>query len=469
MFNMLFGIIVSSRRFFNEKLSTDGRKKLLSKLNQMGYDYIVLNENEMDNGLVSSIEDAQKCVKLFKENKDKIKGIIVSLPNFGDEVAVSYAIQASDLNVPVLVHAWDDDIDNMSVENRRDAFCGKLSVCNNLYQLGIKFTNTTLHTCSVDSLEFQNDLKAFNSICNIVNNLKNINVLQIGTRPAAFRTVRYSEKLLQRHGINIVPVDLSEVISFANKLKDDDQIVIDALEKIQNYGAIEINDESKLIKSAKLLAAIIDFIKSNNCVAGAIQCWDSLQYNYGCAACLPMSILTESGIPFACETDIMGALSMLVLAHATGVPSGYVDWNNNYYEDRDKCVAFHCSAYPKSFLGNQPTIGTLNILGATLGYENCFGCIKGKVAAGDMTYLKISTDDIKGEIKLYVGEGEFTDDPIETCGAYAVCHVPNLQQLMNYLTNNGFEHHVAMGRGHVAKIISESLGKYLGWNVYWHK
>lgn len=464
-----FGVIVSTRRFFSSRLAIEGRERLLKKLDDLGFKYVTLTDQETKGGLVSSVEDAHKCADLFKENRDKIKGIIVSLPNFGDEVAVSTAIRLSELDVPVLIHAYNDDVNKMEVENRRDAFCGKISVCNNLYQMGIKFTNTTLHTCNVEDSVFEEDLKNFNLVCNIVVGIKNINVLQLGTRPAPFKTVRYSEKLLQKFGINIIPVDLSEVIAYAKSLKRDNSLVKKNIEIIKNYGYLESEDEEKIEKSAKLLAAIEYFVESNNCKAGAIQCWESIQDNYGTATCLPMSILTESGIPFACETDVMGAISMLILYHASGIPAGYVDWNNNYCNDPNKCIAFHCSAFAKSFLAQEPQIGTLEILGATLGYEKCFGCIKGRVEKGSMTYFKLSTDDTQGKIKGYVGEGEFTDDPVNTCGAYGVCYVPNLQELMNYICENGFEHHVAMGRGKVAKIIKEALSKYMGWEIYYHK
>jgi len=464
-----FGVIVSSRRFFNSKLALEGREKLLRKLDELGFKYVVLSTQDTEGGVVASVEDAVKCANLFKANRDRIKGIIVSLPNFGDEVAVSTAIKLSELNVPVLVHGFNDDMNKMEVENRRDAFCGKISVCNNLYQMGIKFTNTTLHTCDVGDSVFEEDLKNFDSICNIVDGLRNINILQLGTRPAPFKTVRYSEKLLQRYGINVIPVDLSEVIAYANSLDANSSVVKENIERIKNYGYIENEEKEKVEKSAKLLAAIEYFVRTNDCKAGAIQCWESIQNNYGTATCLPMSILTENGVPFACETDIMGAVSMLILYYASGIPAGYVDWNNNYDNDPNKCIAFHCSAYAKSFLGKKPSIGTLEILGATLGYDKCFGCIKGRIAKGDMTYFKLSTDDIKGKIKGYVGEGEFTDDPVNTCGAYGVCYVPKLQELMRYICENGFEHHVAMGRGKVAKAINEAINKYLGWDIYWHQ
>ena len=133
------------------------------------------------------------------------------------------------------------------------------------------------------------------------------------------------------------------------------------------------------------------------------------------------------------------------------------------------CVNFHCSNFPKSFMGNELKISNLDILGNSLGYDVCFGACKGQAKAGPMTFGKLSTDDVWGAIKVYFGEGEFTDDPVKSAGGLAVCRVPNLQVLMDFMCKNGFEHHVAMNRSNCAKVLNEAFENYLGWEVYWHK
>ena len=120
----------------------------------------------------------------------------------------------------MLVQACDDDLDKLDVANRRDAFCGKLSVCNNLYQYGIPFTNTSLHTYPIDSQHFAKDLGFFARVCRVVKGLRSARIGAIGARPAAFQTVRFSEKILQAAGITVIPVDLSEIIFGAQALTD---------------------------------------------------------------------------------------------------------------------------------------------------------------------------------------------------------------------------------------------------------
>jgi len=470
MKDVTFGVIVGTRGFFNPKLASEGRKELLALLDKMGYKYVVVGENDTKYGVIETVEDAKKCARLFRENFEKIDGIIVSLPNFGDEIGVVETLSLAKLDLPVMVQACDDDTDHMEMENRRDAFCGKISVCNNLYQYKIKFTNTTFHTCPTKSKEFENDISYFAKVCRVVKGIKTARIAQIGTRPAAFQTVRYSEKLLQDSGITVIPVDLSVIIGSANKMADSSSDVKNKVAEIKKYGSVQsdISDE-KIIRSAKLNIAIEQFMTENQCDAGAVQCWDSIQTNYGCAACLPMSMLGEKGIPMACETDVTGAVMMYAMYLASNSPSGYLDWNNSFKEDRDMCISLHCSNFPKSFMGHEMGISNLDILGNSLGYDKCFGACKGQVKAGPMTYGKISTDDVWGTIKVYFGEGEFTDDLVKTCGGFAVCKVPNLQDLMDFMCKNGFEHHVAMNRGNSAKILNEAFENYLGWEVYWHK
>ena len=300
--------------------------------------------------------------------------------------------------------------------------------------------------------------------------MSNARIGAIGARPGAFQTMRASEKILQATGITVVPVDMSEILGNANRIGNDAPEVKRKLEEIHAYGNIPkgIASES-IIKQAKFGIASETWIEENEIDAAAFQCWTSIQENYGCATCLTMSMLGEKMLPSACEVDISGVISMYALSLASGNPAAILDWNNNYGEERNKCSGIHCSNYPKSFIANEIEISNLDILGASLGEDKCFGAVKGRVAAGPFTYFRISTDDLNGSIKAYLGEGEFTDDPYDMDGGVAICEVNNLQGLMKVLCKNGFEHHVAMGRDHVADVIEEAVTNYLDWEIYHHK
>lgn len=468
---MCFGIIIGTRAYFNSELAKDVRKQLLRTLADEGYDYVILPEDATPTGSssIETREDGLKCAELFRQNRDRIDGIIVSLPNFGFEIGIINAISVADLNVPILVQACDDENDKVDLDSRRDAFCGKISVCNNLYQYGIPFTDTTLHTYSIYSELLAKDINKFAGICHVVNGLRHARIGAIGARPAGFQTVRASEKLLQKSGITVVPVDLSEILGAARKIEDTDVELLKKLEEIKCYAVVPKEYSDKLVLQAKFGVAVERWIEANQIDAVAVQCWDSLEQNYGCAACVTMSMLGEKLLPAACEVDIAGAVSMYALTLAAQGQSALLDWNNNFAEDRNKCVCTHCGNFPKSFVRNDLKLGTLGVLGRTLGKVNTFGAVYGKVTKGDFTFFRISTDDTKGTIKAYLGTGEITDDPYGMDGCIAVTKVDNLQILMKHICRNGFEHHVAMVRNDVKDILNEAIEGYLGWNLYVHE
>lgn len=467
-----FGVIIGTRAYFNSELARDVRKQLLKTLEDNGYDYVILPEDATPTGSssIETREDGLKCAELFRANRDRIDGIIVSLPNFGFEIGIINAISVADLNVPVLVQACDDENDKVDLDSRRDAFCGKISVCNNLYQYGIPFTDTTLHTYSIYSPLLAEDINRFAGICRVVNGLRHCRVGQIGTRPLGFNTCRASEKLLQRAGITVVPADLSEIIFAAEAIKEDDTELAAYIQKTTSYAEVPEAYKDKVAKQCRFGLAVERWVEANQVDAVAIQCWDSLEQNYGCAACVTMSMLSEKNIPAACETDIAGAVSMLALTLASKKPAALADWNNNFAEDRNKCVCTHCGNFPRHFIGNDNLkLGPLGVLGRTLGKINTFGAVYAKVSEGPFTYFRISTDDPKGLIKAYLGEGKMTNDPYGMDGCIAVTEVPELQKLMKYICKNGFEHHVGMCRAAVADIISEAIDSYLGWQLYVHE
>jgi L-fucose isomerase-like protein len=464
-----FGLIVGTRGFFNPQLAQAGRTQLLAQLKALGYDHVILPADATGHSAVETYAHAQKCAALFQARRDEIDGVIVILPNFGDELGIVQTLDLAKLNVPVLVQACNDRLDAVGVHGRRDAFCGKLSVCNNLYQYGIPFTDTAEHTCDIENAVFAQDLTRFADICRVVKGLRQARIGAIGARPAAFQTVRFSEKLLQDTGITVVPVDLSDIMAWARKLDDQAQSVGKKLSEIRDYGSIPANiPEAHVLRQAKLSVVIDDWMAENDLQASAIQCWTSIQNNYGCATCLSMSLMGERQMPSACEVDVAGAVSMYGLLLASGKIPGFLDWNNNYGDEKDMCVCTHCSNFPRSFMGSDIEISELDLLGETLGKENCFGAIKGHVAPGPMTYFRVSTDDRRGKIKAYLGEGEFTDDPFDMDGGIAVCKVPRLRVLLARLCQNGFEHHVAMTRSHCADTVYEAVSKYLNWDIYHH-
>ena len=463
------GLVIGSRAFFSAAPCKTARDEVLAQLARLGIDVVTLPYEATANGAVQSIPDAELYAQHFKANRDRIDGLVICLPNFGDEIAIAELVSRARLNVPILLQASNDEVDRVDVHSRRDAFCGKISVTNNFWQYGVPFTETTSHTCDTGGAEFGADLDRFARVCRTVKGLRGARLGAIGARTGAFQTMRYSEKLLQAAGITVVTVDLSEMMGAAGAIADDDPAMIAKMDKIKAYGTIPTHIQpAQIVKQAKWTLAVNRWIEANGCDASAIQCWRSLQDNFGCATCVTMSMMGEELMPSACEVDIMGALSMYALALASGAPPAILDWNNNYGYEADLCVCTHCGNFPKSFIGDTPEISELDVLGESIGRSKCFGAVKGKVKPGPMTYFRLSSDDRAGTLKCYLGEGEFTDHPFGMDGGIATTRVKDLRQLLRFVTQNGFEHHVAMVRGHHADVVSEAVTRYLNWPFYHH-
>jgi L-fucose isomerase-like protein len=462
-----FGVIIGNRGFFPDVLARDGREEILRVLSAQGHQTVCLTPEQSKHGAVETHDEAKRCAALFQAAADRIDGVIVSLPNFGDERAIADTLRLARLDVPVLVQATPDTPGKMTIAHRRDSFCGKMSACNNLKQYGIPYSLTKLHTVAPGSPEFKKDLDCFAGVCRVVKGIHNLRIGAIGARPAAFNTVRYSEKILESNGISVETLDLSEVIGRIGRMKDDDERARHKLKSIEKYVSTSGIPQPALMKMAKLGAVIDDWMKAADVQISAVQCWTSLEENLGVVPCTVMSMMSDSLLSSACEVDVCGVLSMHALQLASGTPSALLDWNNNYGDDPNKAVCFHCSNLPKHFF-RDVQMDFQAIIAGTVGKENTFGTCVGRVKSGAMSFARFSTDDFTGKIRGYSGAGRFTDDPLETFGGAGVVEIPHMQKLLHYICENGFEHHVAANFSTVAPMVHEAATRYLGWEMYAH-
>jgi len=464
---MTMGLIVGNRGFFPDHLAKTGRDEMTQALGKAGMDVVVLGTEESKHGAVETYEEAKRCAALFKSKADAIDGVVVTLPNFGDERAIADTLRLARLGVPILVQATPDTQSKMTITHRRDSFCGKMSACNNLKQYGIPYSLTTLHTETPDSAEFTKDLEWFAAVCRVVNGLRNLRIGALGARPTAFNTVRYSEKLLEASGISVETLDLSEVLGRISRMKDTDEAAVKKLQSIEKYVSTTDIPQAALLKMAKLGAVIDQWMKATDLQISAVQCWTSLEENLGVVPCTVMSMMSDSLLSSACEVDVCGVLGMHALQLASETPSALLDWNNNYGNDPNKAVCFHCSNLPKHFF-KEVKMDYQAIIAGTVGKENTFGTCVGKVKSGAMCFARFSTDDASGRIRGYTGSGRFTDDPLETFGGAGVVEIPGLQNLLRYICENGFEHHVAANFSSVAPAVHEATMRYLDWEMCAH-
>jgi L-fucose isomerase-like protein len=363
-------MIVGNRGFFPDHLAKSGREEMIAAVEKAGHKVVTVGVEETKFGAIESRRESAVCADLFKRHREEIDGIIVTLPNFGEERAIADALRQANLDVPVLVQATPDSTGSMTIRDRRDSFCGKMSACTNLKQYGIPYSLTTLHTEAPDSEMFAKDLDWFAAVCRVVRGLRRLRIGAIGARPSAFNTVRYSEKLLEASGISVEPIDLSEILGRIARMKDSEaEPKLDAIRKYVSTDQVPLD---ALMKMAKLGTVIDTWMEQTEVSISAVQCWTSIEEFFGVVPCTVMSMMSENLMSSACEVDICGVIGMHALQLASGTPSALLDWNNNYGDDPDKAVCFHCSNLPKHFF-KSVKMDFQQIIAGTVGRENTYG------------------------------------------------------------------------------------------------
>lgn len=469
----VIGLIVANRGFFPAHLVVEGRKRMIEVLETSRCDVVVLAEDAGTQGSVEISRDAAQCAALFRSHPDRISGVVVTLPNFGDERAVAETLRRARLDVPVLVHAEPDSIGAMGKGGRRDSFCGKISVCNNLTQYGIPFSLTRRHTVAADSAEFAGDLRGFLQTCSVVHAARGARIGAFGARPAAFNTVRFSEKILERFGVSTITVDLSDIFAVADSYDAASEPLRSAMARLRSYSpeaALGFGGDVDAYyqRQARLLAALEYHVQEHELDAVSVQCWTAMEEVYGVAPCHAMSYLSDNGLPAACETDVLGAFTMLLLHAATNSAPTILDWNNNFGDDEDACVVFHCGNLPQSTF-QKMQVTEHPILSETLPPERTRGTCEGCLQPGETTFLRLSTGDWDGTMRGYIGNGTVTMDNPETFGAVGVLRVERLQELMQIVCRQGFEHHVCMAYGSAVDPLCDALSTYLGVEMIRHR
>jgi L-fucose isomerase-like protein len=465
---MTLGLVVANRDVFPAELARRGREEMIGILDREKIPHVVLSPKDTPEGVVMTWKDAQACAKLFADNRGKIDGILVTLPNFGDERAVADSVKLSGLSVPVFVHAWPDKIGQYAIETRRDSFCGKLSICNNLKQYGIVYSMGKSHVVDPHSEEFRKELHWFVDVCRVVRGLKNARIGSIGERTTPFKTVRYSEKLLEAAGISVESKSLVETVAEINALPDTDARVEAKLAKLTGYLPNTKDVPGKAMKTtAKLGVVLENWVSEYRINSYAIQCWSAMQDALRIFPCSIMSMMSDDLFPSACEVDVMGAVAMYALQLAGGGASALFDWNNNYGDDPDKVVLFHCSNTALSFMKEAKAgLNAMAIKGNP--HDSCFCTLHGTLKPGPVAWARFSTDDEKGRIVGCIGDGVITDDNVHTFGTTGVMRMPNMQKFMRFLSANGFEHHVALNYSPRTEVLYEALSTYMGWKIYHH-
>ena len=460
------GFVPANRGFFSAELAAKMRGQTIEAARKLGIELVAPAPDQTKVGCVENRKEAELCADLFR--KANVQGIIIGAMNFGDEQAAAWTVRQARLDVPVLIFGCQEEETLTPTTRRRDSFCGLLSIGEALRQIGAKYTVAQKPICYPTDASFAQELDRFVRICRVVTGIKNARYGQVGTRPEGFWTCRYDEKQLQRLGPTVVVTDLSEAIAKSNALKDNDPEVLKTVKSIGEYADTSGVIASSIVKSAKLEVFLRRFREENSLDALAVQCWTSIQANYGVCSCTAMSRMGDEGIPCACESDILGTLSMHAAMLASAGPAGLADWNNLHNEDDELVNVWHCGVFPGSFAQGKPKLGVQEIIASSgaATYENSQCTTEFVAKPSPMTLCRV-TQDPDGSWKVVIAEGRIEDNKAKTFGAYGWCRIKHLDRLYRDILVRHFPHHVALTQTHVGNALYEAFGNYMGFNVYY--
>lgn len=458
-----FAVFFGNRGFFPASLQAGARKEITQALKKLGHTVLTLDAKATRNGAVETPEEGARYAEFLRKHRDRVDGVILCLPNFGDETGAVAALK--DAGVPILIQAYPDDLDKMDPSRRRDAFCGKFSIMDVFVQYGIPFTALKPHTVHPASPKFSENVVYFDRLCQVVKALRNMTVGAIGARTTPFKTVRIDELALQRHGITMETFDLSDVFARLRAIKSSDKKAQAKAKRLREYARWDGVPKRAFENIVALGVTLDELVASNKLDAIAIRCWLELQQQFGISCCVLLSEMNERGVPAACEVDVGSAITMHALRYASGSVPCCLDWNNNYGDDENKCILFHCGPVPQAMMTQKGRIADHAILESAVGKGCSYGCNVGRISPTPFTYGNLLT--VEGRLRFYLGEARFTDDPLpgDFFGCAGVAAFDDLQEVLLAIGRQGHRHHVAVTPEHVKAPLREAFEKYLGYEV----
>jgi len=458
-----FALFFGNRGFFPASLQAGARAEMREVLQKLGHRVLMLDEKATRNGAVETPEEGQIYARFIEEHRGEFGGVILCLPNFGDETGAVSALR--DAGVPILIQAYPDELDKMAPEVRRDAFCGKFSIMDVFYQYGVKFTALKPHTVSPWSPAFAENVDHFDRVCRVVAAMRRMVVGAVGARTTAFKTVRIDELALQRHGITMETIDLSDVFARMAGLDPNDAKVQQKTDELTAYVSWKGVPKAAFEKLVRLGVVLDQLVAEYGMDALAVRCWLEMQQQLGISPCVVLSALNDRGMAAACEVDVGNAVTMHALRAASGGVAACLDWNNNYGDEEDKCILFHCGPVPQSMMAGPGRVTDHAILANAVGKGCGWGCNVGRIAANPFTFGSLMTED--GRLKYYLGQGRFTGEPIadDYFGCGGVAEIKNLQDALRTIGYAGHRHHVSVTPGCVAAPVREAFERYLGYEV----
>lgn len=453
---MKIALLVSNRTTFPQELVRCAIEEVSAAIRKSGMEAVV-----PPMAAVADLNTAYAYAKYLKENP--CDGVIAVFPNFGDESSCFTALR--DAGVPILFQAYPDTLDKMGPATRRDAFCGKISAVNLFRQCNIPCTVFAPHTVAPDSENFARNLRDFAAVCRVANGMRRVRAGMLGARCTPFKTVRFDEVTLEKYGITCETFDLSGLFADIRKMKETDKAVKAKADELKEYANWQKNSEEACIRIAKLAVAIDRIITEYHLDLITLRCWMELEEEFKISPCVILSLLNNKKIVANCEVDIVNAVAMRALSLASNEPAACLDWNNNYGDDENACVLFHCGSVAGSLMRQKGDIVDHPMFARALGCGNGLGCNQGRMKPGLFTCATGLTRD--GKLSFYLDQGNFAEEtpPADFFGVGGVAHFTHFQNKLLLLLQYGFPHHMSLCYGNYLDAVQEAFRSYLHYDI----
>lgn len=447
-FSVKIGFVPTRRNVFS-KVDAQKQKHLIrEKISSWNVDLVDidwLNEE----GLLYDEKDVEKVYKYFIEKE--VDAMFAPHCNFGTEAAV--AKLGKIMGKPLLLWGPRDDAPLENGIRTRDTQCGLFATSKILRRFGVPFTYIT--NSGLNGKIFERGFKNFLGAVSVKKTLNNLRIGMISTRPGDFWTVMANEgELLEKFGIEIVPLSLTEVITASRSfLKEKNRELKEFVEDVRvkkiDYTAV---GEENLRKIGGLKIAMQKWMEAEDLSATAIQCWTALPEEYGIVPCFANSVLTDERMPVVCETDIHGAVTAAILqaANLGKTPIFFSDLTIRHPENDNAELLWHCGPFPYS-LKAEDSPASIERHAIMEGHYP--GVASWKIRGGDITVARFDGDN--GKYSLLMGQGHGVDGPM-TQGTYVWFGVKDWPLWEEKLIRGPYVHHVAGIHGKFASVLYEA-------------
>ena len=445
--SLRLGYMPTRRRFFSREDSLKYKELIFTRIKGLAPHVEIIDIEWLnDEGLVRDVEEGQRVARYFIEKG--VDAVFCPHCNFGTEDAVTLA--AKKIGKPVLLWGPRDEAPSVDGERLRDSQCGLFATSKVMQRFGVKFSYIT--NSRLDTKVFEHGFLNFLRAANAVRYFKGARIGQVSTRPRDFYSVVINEgELMERFGIQIVPVDLGKIIAEVRSTLSSPSGILSetAAAMIRTADFSGMSGELPL-KLAALKLAIQKWSEAENLGAVAFQCWDALQDELNICSCFAHAELTDAGLPIACETDIHGALSSLML-QACGFfeqPTFFADLTIRHPENDNAELLWHCGPFPASLAEGKRKINKHFVLPS-----HAEGVCNWQLKNGHVTVSRF--DGINGKYSLFCGEGKTVDGPFNQ-GTYTYLEVEDWPMWEEKLIYGPYIHHVSCAYGSFAPALYEA-------------